>query len=221
MNGRKKTQNKIQVKKSAKAFVVPAAKSAARQKHDLRFGVSLVLLIGFLSFATYLFLFALIGSQRANSAAVLKKPAAGMNKAAKQSANARKLSDESLGYTLAFPASFGEWMYKTGYVVSPVDETLTNQYAKVYVPLPSRSASSNFEEKYFGVFTVRKFSEKEWDALEKGCAKGNLLYCEQKGTKINEKDKAVYAYTVSEKCPQELLSKCKLVQGIVKSFKLD
>ncbi len=228
---RRKTIGKKTKSKDAKTGSIAAARNAqgnsvrakARHYHDFRFRVSLVILIALLSMATYALVLALAGAGNflLPGSGVSMKESAVQSVKTKPVANAQKLDDKSLGYQLAFPQQFGEWIYKTGFVVSPTDETLTDQYAGIYVPLGNNPSATNFDAKYFNVFTIRKFSEKEWSDLEKGCKKGKTLLCEQKGIEIGNKDGSVYAYTAADNCPATLAEKCKAVENIVKSFRLN
>lgn len=195
------------------------------KKEELRFGISLVILIALLSVSAYLLIFALGSRQKpavplsvdssASRGAVLSG-----NAKTKLAPGSLKLDDASLDFGLKIPAQFGEWLYKIGYVKSPTDETLSNQYVKIYVPSIRTVKSNSFEDKYQEILTIRKFSDGEWQELEKGCTKGNQFYCEETGTKITDMDGSVWAYTVAKNCPRELEPKCKSVETVAKSFQL-
>ena len=201
----------------------PKATRKKTKKSDLRFDISLVVLIALLSASTYIFLLVLVRNQnrayyQAGGTFVGDTKA---NWNGKVFSGGQVLEDESLGFKLAMPRQLGSWMYKIGYVKSPTDDSLSDQYVKIYVPLDPAAGSNNFEKQYQDILTIRKFSSGEWKELEKGCGKKNLVYCEEAGTKIDEKGGSVYVYTKAEKCPNEIAPKCVYIDGIIRSFKLN
>lgn len=188
-----------------------------RHRHsENRFKVSLIFLIAALALAVFIFLFTLIGLQNSRLAAQASPvPSPGAQAAAKT-----VLDDPNLDFTFKMPSQLGQWLYKTGSVKSPVDETLSNQYASVYVPRSVKAGTSNFDDLTQNILTVRQFSKKEWEKLESGCQKGNQLFCEAAGKKMGEKNGTVYAYTVPASCPADTKTKCSLAEKIVSTFTL-
>jgi len=187
---------------------------------DLRFDISLVMLIALLSVSALILLLILAQSGRR---AYFQVGGVKTNWSNKVFPGRRTLDDKSLGFKLTMPLQLGSWMYKTGYAKSPTDDSLSDQYVKIYVPLSPAAGSNNFDKQYQDILTIRKFSSGEWKELEKGCSKKNLAYCEEAGTKIDEDEKggSVYAYTKTEACPKEIASRCGYADKIIKSFKLD
>ena len=207
MDRRKKTKNKS---------ILSGKKSARRE--DFRFSVSLIILSAMLLLAALLFLLALnfplsSVSKRGPVASEKSSVVQGMP----LKASGRFLEEDVLDYSLTMPFQLGDWMYKIGFVKSLTDDSLSNQYVKIYVPLNRATGSNNFEKKYQDILTIRKFTSGEWKELEKGCDKKNLVYCEEAGTKIAENDGSVYAYAKSGKCSSEIATKCRFIDEIIKS----
>lgn len=192
----------------------------ANAKTDLRFNVSLVFLIAMLLISAYLLLFSLTEDGKVFG----NTPDQASNIVTADPANAispgknRLLNDPALDFKLVIPSQFGQWVYRVGYVKGLTDDSLTNQFVKIYVAQRSAGSSASFDDCYKDVLTIRKFSTGEWKELEKGCSKGNGLYCEGAGTKIDEKDGSVWAYTKSESCSKETKVSCANIEKIIGSF---
>lgn len=205
---------------------MPRRKKTQRKKKDfgkkeIRFRISLVFLIAGLVFSLFLFLLTAINIQN-NQAAVgfVPPPSAEVGMAGSNFSKTLVLKDSNLDFTLKIPPQLGEWLYKTGYVKSPVDETLSNQYVAIYVAQGAASATNNFDDLAKNILTIRQFSQKEWKKLESGCRKGNRFYCETAGAKAGEKDDEVFAYTKPGSCPRSIEAKCALADKIIESFAL-
>jgi hypothetical protein len=207
------------IKKKKKWVILSALKKSRRS--EARFRVSLVFLIAGLAFSLFLFLLTLIGTQSGRSAAKLA-PVLPAGTAAADSSFSKNplLKDPNLDFTLKIPPQLGEWLYKIGYVKSPVDETLSNQYVNIYIPQSTNSSTNNFDDLAKSILSIRQFSQKEWVKLEKGCQKGNQFYCETAGVKVGEKDSRVFAYIKPGDCPKRIEAKCRLAGTIIKSFTL-
>ena len=206
MPRRKKTRNK------KISGVVP--------EKSIRFEVSLVILIGVLTFSAYLLLISLNRSLEGNDNLQTLAVASGRN----FSTNAKKpadgwLKDVSLDFEIKMPSRLGEWIYKIGYVKSPTDDALSDQYVQIFVPVAGIN-SNNLEEKNKNILTIKKYAKAEWNKLEKGCLKGNQFYCETAGAKISEKNDEVFAYTKTGNCPKSIEARCRLADGIIESFRL-
>lgn len=194
------------------------------KKPDLRFNISLVFLIAMLSISAYLLLFSLTENGKAfrdkvdqTSKIASANPVAENVPFEKNTA----LDDPALDFKLAIPFQTGQWMYRIGFVKGLTDDSLTNQFVKIYAPAKATAdKSASFDENFKELLAIRKFSTEEWEDLEKGCGKGNILYCEGAGTKIDEKDGSVWAYTKQENCPGEIKTSCANVEKIIGSFHL-
>jgi len=189
---------------------------------DLRFSVSLVILIAFLSFSAMLFLFSLIGDQSAK--AIGKKysfqEGAGGSVSRKSSpVISNILNDANLDFQLTIPSTWTGWIYKTGFVKSPADDSISDQYLQVFLPVQGKT-SSNFDEKQRKMLTILKFTAKEWTKLETGCGKGDVSYCDAMGKKITEKDGDVYAYITEPECPKTFEARCHEIDKVLESFQL-
>jgi len=217
MPRRTKTQKSVKMnfKKAVPAFKI--------KRKDLRFDVSLVILIGVLVFSLYLLLLALNKSadrDLSGSGQAIFSGAGKLGVAKKNSVASCFLNDGSIDFNLTVPAQLGEWTYKTGFVKSLADDALSDQYVQIFVPISDAAKSNNFDEKNKVILTFLKFSDDELKDLEKGCQKGNQTYCEAAGTKLAEKGGAVWVYKKEIGCPQSLKAKCALTEDIVKSFAL-
>jgi len=226
MPRRKKTQKKKNSGKKEKRRIGFGALKKMKifglgRRSETRFKISLVFLIAGLVFSLFLLLLTAINVQN-NRVAAGPVPAS-LTKAGMAGSNFSRnpvLKDSSLDFTLKIPPQLGEWLYKTGYVKSPVDETLSDQYVIVYVPQGAASATNNFDDLAKNILTIRQFSQKEWDKLENGCRKGNQFYCETAGARVGEKNDKIFAYTKPESCPKSVEAKCQLADRIIKSFVL-
>jgi len=130
------------------------------------------------------------------------------------------MKDPEIDFELTIPSGVGKWFYKIGYIKSPVDDSLSDQYAQIFVSLKKTPASNNFEDQNKNILTIMKFTTDEWEDLEKGCQNDNLIYCETAGTKIAEKDGFVYSYTKMKNCPKDIEARCRLADKMIESFNL-
>jgi hypothetical protein len=189
---------------------------------DMRFSISLVILIGMLTFSALLLLFSLNKSSVVNAEAYTKKTAPIENNSGLKKAGSKILSDSSLDFNVTIPSNIGEWLYKIGEVKSLTDDSLSNQYLRIFIPLPGEK-SNNFDQQNKDILTIRKFSADEWSDIEKNCQKENT--CDEVGKMIakgadSNGDKWVYAYTKPEDCPKSIEAKCNFVDKIIESFNL-
>lgn len=193
----------------------------AKTKTDLRFNVSLVFLIAMLSISAYLLLFSLTenGNAFRSTSNFAQKTAAVRSPNAVSSGKNQLLDDSALDFKLTVPSRLGQWMYRIGNVKGLTDDSLSNQFVKIYIAQKPVNSSTSFDDCYRDVLTIRKFSLEEWNEIEKGCNKGNLIYCEGAGTKIDEKDGSVWAYTKAENCSGETKTDCAYIEKIVGSFR--
>lgn len=198
--------------------------SGRGKKDNFRFKVSLIFLSAALLISTILFLIAAINCTKR---VVTKNqvPAAGMqaviNKA-KDSMSFSKtgvVSGEDLDFEVTVPSQMGDWFFRSGFVKSPVDNELSDQYVQIYIPVSGKTDSKNIDDRYKNILTIKKFLSSEWEEIESGCQKKNLLYCEMAGTKIDEKGGHVYSFSQLENCPQNLAAKCQLAAKILETFK--
>jgi hypothetical protein len=199
------------------------ARKAKWHKENLRFGVSLVVLTALLEAALFMFLLALNSS---TGVAVGKtkfiQASSAVKVSQKKMTNSveRTIKDDNLGYEITIPKEVGDWMYKTGYIKSLVDETLVDEYLQVFMPLPAKAEGNKFDSRYQNILTVMRFTEKEWTDIGKGCEKSNLYYCDMQGKELGRKDGYVYSYTNPTTCPKEISNGCSKTDQIVESFKL-
>ncbi|MDP1846103.1 MAG: hypothetical protein Q8L09_05215 [Candidatus Moranbacteria bacterium] len=195
-------------------------KGSAKERKNFRFSVSLILLTAALEMSLLILLMSLINAQAARGgdesfAVSAVKSTKKLVKPANQ-----KIDDQNLDFELTVPAQLGEWSYKTGYIKSPIDDGISDQYLQIYLPDSGKMKSRNFDEMMKVVLTIKKFSTDEWKKLEKGCQNENSLFCEAAGTKIAEKNESVYAYDKISNCPSVMENKCDLVDKIIDSFQL-
>jgi len=200
-----------------KTKIRPAGMNHHRK--DMRFKVSLVILIGMLTFSAMLLLFSLNNSSSVNaeagtSAALPMEHLSGIKKPSGQT-----LSDSALDFRLTVPAELGEWFYKTGEVKSLTDDSLSDQYFRMFIPLPG-AKSNNLDERNKDILTIRKFSADEWSAVEKSCKKEKKDICDAAGTLIVKNDESAYAYLKPADCPKSIGAKCNLADKIIGSFNL-
>jgi hypothetical protein len=219
MPGRKKTKKTTKKTKSNNA--VPGKKLDHK---EMRFSMSLVILIGMLTFSLLLLLLTLNKTSVVYAVAkkTANKPIA--TRAVMQKSKTQTLNDSRIDYGLTIPTQIGKWFYKVGQVKSPTDDSLSDQYLKILIPVPG-SSSSNFDNQYQDVLTIRKFSADEWSDIQKACKKEKQDICEAGGQVIanapeSEDSEWVYAYTKSDDCPKNIEAKCALVDKILESFKL-
>ncbi|OGI26615.1 MAG: hypothetical protein A2359_03720 [Candidatus Moranbacteria bacterium RIFOXYB1_FULL_43_19] len=218
MARRIKTKNRSVSTKTIFSKQFPAQGIKARK--DLRFNISLVFLIAMLSISVYLLLFSMTENGKAfrDSSSLSPKTATVSPVKAVSPGEKKLLDDSALDFKLSVPSQLGQWMYRIGNVKGLTDDSLSNQFVKIYVAQRTAGSSTSFDDCYKDVLTLRKFSAEEWDEIEKGCSKGNLLYCEEAGTKINEKDGSVWAYTKSDNCSKETKANCASIEKIIGSF---
>ena len=221
MARRKKTKKEIADTKAILGRWTLAERGKTRT--DIRLNVSMVFLIAILSISAYFLLFSIIQNGKAsfgfgNVSAPVSKIAAGNSSGAVSLGKNQFLNDPALDFKLAIPSQFGQWMYRVGDVKGLTDDSLTNQFVKIYTAVKPTGSSTSFDECFKDVLTIRKFSTAEWKELEKGCGKGNLLFCEGAGTKINEKDGSVWAYTKSGDCSKETKGNCTYIEKVIGSF---
>jgi hypothetical protein len=188
-------------------------------RKDMRFKVSLVILIGMLTFSAMLLLFSLNNSLKVNAETGMNtvlpmKHLSGIKKASSQI-----LNDDTLDYKLTIPAGLGDWVYKTGEVKSLTDDYLSDQYFRMFIPL-SGEKSNNFDEQNKDILIIRRFSADEWSDVEKSCKKDDSDICASAGTLISENDEWAYTFTKSADCPRSIEAKCSLVDKIIESFNL-
>jgi len=218
----RKTQTKKTVKKTA-----VAKKEVPVKKHkDLRFSLSLVVLIGMLTFSMLLLLVTLDRSS-AVSAKAMTTPAPKMVKAQQSLKTAvpnQTLNDSTLDFRLSVPSQLGKWSYRTGEVESLTDDSLSDQYVKVYIPVPG-AKTNNFDDQNQEILVIRRFSKDEWADIEKSCDDGDEAICGAGGQKIDFSDENapadwVYAYSKADNCPKNLNYKCALADSMIKSIEL-
>lgn len=205
---------------SGTSFKLTKSKRTSGEK-NFRFNLSLIILMAVLETALFMLLLTLISAQTAQGGnqSFSSVPAASSAKKLIKPVS-QKLTDSNLDFDLVIPAQLGEWLYKTGNVKSPVDDTISDQYLQIFLPTTNKTNSRNFEEMTAAILTIKKFTTDEWKKLEKGCQKDNSLFCDTAGTKIAEKNGSVYAYNKISNCPSGMESKCSLVDKIVGSFQL-
>ena len=54
------------------------------------------------------------------------------------------LDDPGLDFKLTVPSQLGQWMYRVGYVKGLTDDSLTNQFVKIYVAQRPAGSSDQF-----------------------------------------------------------------------------
>jgi hypothetical protein len=196
------------------------SKNNRKGDNNFRFGVSLIILTAVLEMSLYIFLLTLVNGQKMKNNDSFPLVATASTKKEQSSRANQELSDASLDFKLTIPSQLGDWKYRIGYVKSPIDENLSNQYLRIYLPEGKVKNSRNFEEANKDFLTIRKFDSEEWSKLEKGCEKDNLIFCEAMGEKIAEKNGLVYAYTKTDGCSSNKPdSKCNLIDKIIGSFR--
>jgi hypothetical protein len=212
---RKKTM--IRRKKTQKKALSPKHK----EEKNFRFSVSLIILTAVLEMSLFILLLTLINGQTMKKDGGSSFAAAASIKKAKPVSASQDLSDAGLNFRLVIPSQLSDWKYKIGNVKSPVDDKLSDQYLRIYLPEDGAKNSRNFDKANKDFLTILNFSSGEWTKLEKGCEKGNLVFCEAMGKKIAEKDGSVYAYNKASGCSNSNSeSKCNLIDKIIGSFQL-
>jgi len=191
-------------------------------RKDLRFSVSLIVLMAFLSFSVMLLLFSLISGQlaRAENKKVYPQNISRVIPKKNSPVVSNILNDANLDFQIAIPVIWSGWIYKTGFVRSPVDDSISDQYLQIFLPNQGGKASSNFDDRQTKMMTIMKFTGKEWQKLDTGCSKGNTSYCEAMGKKITENNGDVYTYIAESTCPKIFEARCGEIGKILGSFQL-
>lgn len=212
----------------AKKTILRKAKTniAGRKFHhkDMRFSVSLVVLIGMLAFSAMLLLFSLNKSSVVNAETntIAAAPTRQLSEIKKPSS--QTIDDSALDFKITVPPELGQWFYKTGEVKSLTDKSLSDQYFQIYVPV-SGVKSNNFDEQNKNILTIRKFSAGEWSSIEKGCQQNKKDICDAAGEQIAKTTDAngddwVYAAVKPADCPKSIEAKCALADKIIQSFQM-
>jgi hypothetical protein len=196
-------------------------------KKDLRFDLSLVILIGMLTFSSLLLLVSLNKSIAIGTGTkTFRDPWPKSQSYQLKKPQSQVIDDSALGYTLKVPVQMGKWFYKAGAVKSLTDDSLSNQYLRIYIPL-SEANSNNLDQQYKDVLTIRKFTAEEWSDIQKSCKKEETDICDAAGKMISsdpdaaeKNNDSVYTYTQANDCPGSLVARCSLANEIVKSFSL-
>jgi len=208
-----------QIKKTIVKKTNASPVGVKHHRKDMRFKVSLVILIGMLTFSALLLLFSLNNSAAVNAeAGTITTMPARISSGIKKS-NSQELNDSALDFKVTVPAELGGWFYKVGEVKSLTDDSLSDQYFRMFVPLPGVK-SNNFDEQNKDILTIRKFSSDEWTDVEKSCQKDKKGICDAAGKLIAQNDKWTYAYTKPVDCPKSISAKCNLADKIIESFNL-
>ena len=200
-----------------KTKVIPVGMKHHRK--DMRFKVSIVILIGMLTFSAMLLLLSLNKSSVVNAEIGTTTAPPLRHVSGIQKSSSQMLNDSALDFKLTVPAELGQWVYKIGEVKSLTNDLLSDQYFRMFVPLPGVK-SNNFDEQNKDILTIRKFSADEWSAVEKSCQKNKSDICDAAGTLIVKSDKEVYAYTKPVDCPKSIEAKCNITDKIIESFNL-
>lgn len=201
----------------------PAGLKKFRRK-DIRFSVSLVILIAMLAFSAMLLLLSLNKSAARSAGAGASKAAPAENSSGLRKTEGRVIDDVSLDFKVTVPAELGAWFYKTGEVKSLTDDSLSDQYFRIFVPLAG-TKSNNFDRQNKEILTIRKFSLDEWADITKGCQKEKKDICDAAGELIAKTSDSkgngwVYACTKPADCPKSIEAKCALADKIIESFSL-
>jgi len=217
----RKTKTKKVIAKKTKAVPI---KAGNHHRKDMRFKVSLVILMGMLTFSLMLLLFSLNKPSTVNAEGSAVTASSAKVGSAVKKAGSQKLNDSALDFNLTVPAALGQWSYKTGEVVSLTDSSLSDQYLRIFVPLAA-AKSNNLDQQYKDILTIRKFSADEWADIEKSCQKDKKDICDAAGKMIangpdSNGDGWVYAYTKPEDCQENIAAKCNLADKIIESFNL-
>ena len=192
---------------------------------DLRFSISLVILIGMLTFSLLLLLFSLDKPAARAKTQTYAMPAL-RNTSVLKKTSSQTLDDSTLDFKIMVPAQLGQWFYKIGEVKSLTDKALSDQYLQVYVPVPGVK-SNNFDDQYKSILTIRKFTADEWSAIDAKCpsTKENKDICDMAGKSVfsgsdPKGDKVTYAATKPTDCPKNIQDKCTLADKILESFQV-
>gem|GEM_PF-1046269 len=204
-------------------------------RKDMRFSASLVILTGMLVFSMLLLLISLNGLYGADSKAVLNGASSGSSggetipRAQAASSGSYTFQSGGVKFQLSIPVAWKDWAYRTGQVKSPVDDSLSDSYVKIFLPSsPSgKEAGPNLDSRYTDMATILTFSAGEWKKLDKNCQKSDSESCDAMGTKLadaacpdEENADCVFSYKKQPDCPGPLEARCREVDGIMKSFQL-
>jgi hypothetical protein len=211
----RKTKTKKTIVKKTK--IRPVGMNHHRK--DMRFKVSLVILIGMLTFSLMLLLLSLNKSSAMKVETGTSKAIPASHNSGIKKSSSQMLNDNSLGFSLAVPVELGSWLYKIGEVKSLTDDSLSDQYLRMFVPLAGEK-SNNFDQQNKNILTIRRFSPDEWSAIEKSCKKDNSNICDAAGKLIAQNDEWIYAYTKPTDCLKSIAAKCNLADKIIQSFNL-
>jgi len=196
--------------------------SSAKARENMRFSASLVVSIAFLLTATLLLLVSLNGMSlpriTSEKKIVPTVPVKPLN-SIKPSAFAI-LDDKELDFQVAIPSDWKGWVYKTGFVKSPVDDSLSDQYVRIFLPDPEKSSSKNLDDQKKIMLTIMKFTTAEWKKLSNGCEKENTFFCETMGKEIARNDESVYSYVAEKNTSSVFAGKYRQVDKVIESFKL-
>ncbi|MFH0930033.1 MAG: hypothetical protein V1814_02160 [Candidatus Moraniibacteriota bacterium] len=193
-------------------------------RKEMRFSVSLVILMGMLIFSLLLLLLSLNKSVARSVEKKVNKVLPTFSNPWPKNKENRTISDASFDFKLTVPAELGAWLYKTGEVKSLTDDSLSNQYCRIFVPLAA-AKSNNFDQQNKDILTIRKFSKDEWADITKSCQNEKKDICDAAGeliTKASDSkgDDWIYAFTKPADCPKNIEAKCNLADKIIESFNL-
>jgi hypothetical protein len=226
---KRRTKTKIGKKGTIEAFFNQKKKKSIlsggpKKWEHVRFSVSLIVMTAFLEIGVLLLLISLVGgSFKASGKSFVEFPNPIVNSASVSNVNPANpgfLDDAGLDFRVSIPATWIGWVYKIGNVKSPIDDSLSDQYVQVFLPDESKRKSNNFDERQRKMFTIMKYSEKEWKKISTSCEKENLPYCDMMGKEIGRKDGSVFSYFSEKNCPKVFEAKCREVDKILESFKL-
>ncbi|HLM84437.1 MAG TPA: hypothetical protein VK254_04500 [Candidatus Bathyarchaeia archaeon] len=220
------------ISKNAKTNPIGLNKCCRR---DMRFSVSLVILIGMLAFSVMLLIFSLNERDVRNAKAQMNfsapKPVSTVPAKASP-ANSTKFSGAGGNFQLSIPVSWKGWVYRAGQVKSPIDDNLSDSYIKIYLPLTvadnTEVNSPNLDSRYKDIITILTYSADEWKAMEKKCNRSNSDACDDMGTKLadtqcsdSEGDSdCIYSYIKQPNCGGSIEGRCKDIDKIMESFQL-
>lgn len=202
-------------------------------RREMRFNVSLVILIGMVVFSVLLLLISLnrlhdVGSATASSS-LLPGKSGNKDFFGAQSAIPHTFQGGGGDFQLSIPAAWKGWAYRAGKIKSPVSNSLSDDYVRIFLPVsPSEKvANPNLDSRYTDMITILSFSAGEWKKLDRSCRGGDSESCDAMGTKLadtgcsdDESADCVYSYTRQSSCPGPLEDRCREVDGIMESFQL-
>lgn len=209
--------------------------SKAPAKGNMRFSVSLVILIGMLSFSVLLLLFSMtkpVGQEAATktSAVMQRSNVSNAPKAVPPQPYVFQSGGED--FRLSFPTDWKGWVFRTGEVKSLIDDSLSDSYVRISLPQSVAdnvdANSPNLDSRYGDMITVFTYSADEWKAMEKKCNRGNAEVCDRIGTKLADTvcpgfagdTDCVYSFTKEPNCPASFTAQCGEVDKIMQSFKI-